>query len=364
MKKDIETLVDEIIKKLTKSINMTPGTLINIDESDIIQLIKHSKEILVKQPILLEIEGPINILGDIHGQFYDLLRLFEFGNFPPKSNYLFLGDYVDRGKQSIETMCLLLAFKIKFPENFFLLRGNHECENVNKLYGFYDECKRRHSIKLWKVFTDLFNWLPVAAIIEDRIFCVHGGLSPDLTTIDQINKLTRPTEAPDSGMLCDILWSDPDENTDNWDNNDRGVSFTFGKDIVKKFSKKNNLDLIVRAHQVVQDGYEFFADRALVTVFSAPDYCGEYTNSGAMMIVDENLICSFKVLQPIHNKNLLKKSLDVIGGKELTDINQRKNSKEFYPNKDPNKDNSKSINNNSIISDSSNNTNKSGSYKS
>jgi len=136
------------------------------------------------------------------------LRLFEYGGYPPKANYLFLGDYVDRGKQSIETICLLMAFKIKWPENFFLLRGNHESEIVNRLYGFYDECKfiiikggrRRYNIKLFKLFTVMFNWMPVSAIIDSKIFCLHGGLSPDMNTYDQILKLSRPTEVPTSGM--------------------------------------------------------------------------------------------------------------------------------------------------------------------
>lgn len=296
----ILTLVDFIIKKLTKDETYVPGNYINIDQESIVSLIVKSKEIISKQPVLLELQGPINILGDIHGQYYDLLRLFEFGGSPPSSNYLFLGDYVDRGKQSIETICLLMAYKIKYPDNIYLLRGNHECEAVNKLYGFYDECRRRYSIKLWKLFVELFNWLPISAIIDEKILCVHGGLSPELTTISQISQIVRPTDVPDSGLLCDILWSDPCEETTDWDTNERGVSFVFSKEIVRKFNEKNGIDLLVRAHQVVEDGYEFFGDRKLVTIFSAPDYCGEYTNSAGMMIVEENLLCSFKVLKPIH----------------------------------------------------------------
>jgi len=138
----------------------------------------------------------------------------------------------------------------------------------------------------------------VAALIDDKIFCVHGGLSPDLTSLDQLTKLNRPTEVPNSGLLCDLLWSDPSLECESWNDNDRGVSFIFSKEIVKNFIEKNNIDLICRAHQVVEDGYEFFADRTLVTIFSAPDYCGEYNNSASMMLVDENLMCSFKVLKP------------------------------------------------------------------
>lgn len=129
------------------------------------------------------------------------MRLFEFGSFPPVANYLFLGDYVDRGKNSIETVCLLFAYKIKYKENFFLLRGNHESQVINKIYGFYDECKRRYSIKLWKIFLDTFNCLPVAAIIDDKILCMHGGLSPDLENLEQIKNIIRPTEIPDAGKF-------------------------------------------------------------------------------------------------------------------------------------------------------------------
>jgi len=246
----------------------------------------------------LDLEAPLKIVGDIHGQYYDLLRLFEYGGFPPDANYLFLGDYVDRGPNGLETICLLLAYKIKYPENFFMLRGNHECSSINRIYGFYDECKTRYSLKIWKLFNDCFNCLPLGAIIEDKILCIHGGLSPDLKTLEQIRRIVRPTEIPDTGLLCDLLWADPDTEVQGWQENDRGVSFTFGGDVVENFLRRHEFDLVVRAHQVVEDGYEFFAKRQLVTVFSAPNYCGEFDNAGAMMSVDETLMCSFQILRP------------------------------------------------------------------
>ena len=270
---------------------------VDLSEAEIKFLISKAKKIVMSQPIFLELESPITVCGDIHGQYPDLLKLFELGGFPPNTNYIFLGDYVDRGKQSIECICLLLAYKIKYDENFFILRGNHECGSINRIYGFFDECKRRYNVKLWKSFVDLFNCLPIAGSIDDKIFMVHGGLSPELKTVDQLQKIMRPTDVPEEGLLCDILWSDPDEHASGWGENDRGVSCTFNETVLKSFLEKNDLDLLCRAHQVVEDGYEFFGNRQLVTVFSAPNYCGEFDNSGAIMDVDEELMCSFKVIK-------------------------------------------------------------------
>ncbi len=261
-----------------------------------------NREIFLSQPCLLELEAPLKICGDVHGQYSDLLRLFEYGGFPPEANYLFLGDYVDRGKQGLEVICLLLAYKVKYPENFFLLRGNHECNSISRIYGFYDECKRRYNIKLWRVFCDVFNCLPFAAIVDEKIFCIHGGPSPELKDLQQIVQIKRPTDIPDMGMLCDFLWSDPDADLQGWGENDRGVSYTYGTDVVADFLAKFDFDLVVRAHQVVENGYEFFGKRQLVTVFSAPNYCGEFDNAGAMMTVDENLMCSFQILKPAERK--------------------------------------------------------------
>lgn len=226
------------------------------------------------------------------------MQVFENGGYPPQETYLFLGDYVDRGKNSLETICLLLAFKIRYPNKIYLLRGNHEDAKVNRIYGFFEECKRRFNVRLWKTFTDCFVCLPVAALIDDKILCMHGGLSPELKELEQINKIDRKVDIPENGILCDLLWSDPNQ-MEGWsDNKERGTSYYFGPDVVNEFLNKNNLDLICRAHQVVEDGYEFFASRRLVTIFSAPNYSGEFDNVGALLTVDEHLVCSFGIIKP------------------------------------------------------------------
>jgi len=290
--------IQSIAQRLLGLRGSPPGTLASLAENEIKLLCQRVRPILLSQPMLLELEAPLKICGDIHGQFTDLLRLFEYGGFPPESNYLFLGDYVDRGKQSLETVCLLICYKIMYPENFFILRGNHESAGINRIYGFYDECKRRYSIRLWKVFSDVFNCLPVSAIVDEKILCMHGGLSPEMERLQQIADLHRPCDVPDVGLMCDLLWSDPDTGVNGWSENDRGVSFVFGADVVAAFLEQHDLDLLVRAHQVVEDGYEFFAGRRLVTLFSAPNYCGEFDNAGGMISVDENLMCSFQILKP------------------------------------------------------------------
>ncbi|KAJ9545654.1 hypothetical protein OSB04_025361 [Centaurea solstitialis] len=322
--------LDRIIERLIEVRSNKPGKLVQLSEAEIKQLCVASREIFINQPNLLELEAPIKICGkdqsnnfrSLYKNLYirfatfhfslfrrhswtiqRLIETFRIRRFSSPSQLPFLGDYVDRGKQSLETICLLLAYKIRYPENFFLLRGNHECASINRIYGFYDECKRRFNVKLWKAFTDCFNCLPVAALVDDKILCMHGGLSPDLSNLDEIRNLQRPTAIPDTGLLCDLLWSDPSKDVRGWGMNDRGVSYTFGPDKVSEFLTKHDLDLVCRAHQVVEDGYEFFADRQLVTIFSAPNYCGEFDNAGAMMSVDENLMCSFQILKPAEKKN-------------------------------------------------------------
>ncbi|MCJ1337002.1 hypothetical protein MMC09_002281 [Bachmanniomyces sp. S44760] len=264
--------LDEMITRLLDAGYSTKITkAVCLKNAEITAICTAVREVLLSQPALIELSAPVKIVGDVHGQYTDLIRMFEMCGFPPNANYLFLGDYVDRGKQSLETILLLFCYKIKFPENFFLLRGNHECANVTRVYGFYDECKRRCNIKIWKTFVDAFNCLPIASIVAGKIFCVHGGLSPSLSHMDDIRQIARPTDVPDYGLLNDLLWSDPADMETDWEANERGVSYCFGKKVIMDFLQRNDFDLVCRAHMVVEDGYEFFQDRILVTVFSAPN---------------------------------------------------------------------------------------------
>jgi len=268
--KDID--LDDFIKRLLDAGYAGKVTKsVCLKNAEITAICQRAREVFLSQPALLELDAPVKIVGDVHGQYTDLIRMFEMCGFPPNANFLFLGDYVDRGKQSLETILLLLCFKLKFPENFFLLRGNHECANVTRVYGFYDECKRRCNVKIWKTFIDTFNTLPIAAIVAGKIFCVHGGLSPALGHMDDIRNIARPTDVPDYGLLNDLLWSDPADMEQDWEANERGVSYCFGKKVITDFLATHDFDLVCRAHMVVEDGYEFFNDRVLVTVFSAPN---------------------------------------------------------------------------------------------
>ena len=291
--------ISKIIKKLKKARKGAICQELTIREGECDYVIDKAYQILKNEDSMLRITAPLYICGDIHGQYYDLLRVFDILDYPPKSKFLFLGDYVDRGKQSLECLLLLLCLKIKYPSKIFLLRGNHESEALNKIYGFYDECKRRISVKCFKKITNLFNILPITALIEDNILCMHGGLSKDLNKIEQLNKIARPTEIPDEGLLCDLVWSDPsDELSENFGENERNISVTFSKNVVEEFTEKNGLDLICRAHQVVEEGFQFFAGMKLITIFTAPNYAGEFDNNGGILEVGEDLLCKMHVLRP------------------------------------------------------------------
>ncbi|VDO20920.1 unnamed protein product [Haemonchus placei] len=254
-------------------------------------------------PVLLEVRCPVNICGDIHGQYGDLMRIFNACGLPFKQRYLFLGDYVDRGRHSLEVIMLLLALRIQFPRKVFLLRGNHELSNINRVYGFNAEIRQRYrnlveSKALYDHFNEVFAQMPLAALVAGRILCMHGGLSPSLNSLDDIRKLQRPLRVV-RGLAQDLLWADPETGTKGFQQNKiRAVSHIFGEDTVRDKCKQLNIDLIIRAHQVVEFGYAFFCGRSLITVFSAARYHEELVNYAAVVKVDASLELSFVQLKP------------------------------------------------------------------
>jgi len=255
----------------------------------------------------------VTICGDVHGQFHDLIELFKIGGRCPETNYLFMGDYVDRGYYSVETVTLLISLKVRFPNRIFLTRGNHESRQVTQVYGFYDECQKKYgNANVWKSFTDLFDYLPLTALVEGKIFCLHGGLSPTIQNLDEIRKLERVQEVPHEGAICDLLWSDPDDK-DGWGQSPRGAGFIFGMDISKKFNQINNLSHICRAHQLVMNGFNWTHEKNVCTIFSAPNYCYRCGNQASIMEVDEKLNNFIQQFEPAPRRgepNVTKRTPD------------------------------------------------------
>jgi len=238
---------------------------------------------------LLEIKIPegqcFSVCGDTHGQYYDVLNIFEkINGFPSPSNpYLFNGDYVDRGSWSCELAITFFAFKILYPNDFHLLRGNHETISLNAMYGFEGEVTHKYNKKMFALFSEVFNWLPLGAVLNEKVFVVHGGLfEKDDVTLDDIRKIDRNCQPPHAGLMTDMLWSDP-QPFPGRSQNKRGVGIAFGPDVTKRFLEKNNLDLVVRSHEVKEEGYLVEADGKLITIFSAPNYCDQVGNKGALI---------------------------------------------------------------------------------
>ncbi|KAJ6886440.1 hypothetical protein NC651_026968 [Populus alba x Populus x berolinensis] len=372
-----------------------------LKESEVKALCLKAMEILVEESNVQRVDAPVTICGDIHGQFYDMKELFKVGGDCPKTNYLFLGDFVDRGFYSVETFLLLLALKVRYPDRITLIRGNHESRQITQVYGFYDECLRKYgSVNVWRYCTDIFDYLRYAnnlgkypenegggvsgesereqdiselaskngvttdfssggctgcptndccllsnnglscdvhhpiedhvvqwylckescncvkaisfltlaksilccffsailsALIENKVFSVHGGLSPAISTLDQIRTIDRKQEVPHDGAMCDLLWSDPEDMVDGWGLSPRGAGFLFGGSVVTSFTHANNIDYICRAHQLVMEGYKWMFRNQIVTVWSAPNYCYRCGNVAAILELDENLNKQFRV---------------------------------------------------------------------
>ncbi|KAL7266967.1 phosphoprotein phosphatase PP4 catalytic subunit [Rhizina undulata] len=319
-----------------------------IPEPAVRELCFKARELLIEESNVQIVDAPVTICGDIHGQFHDLMELFRVGGDVPDTNYLFMGDFVDRGFYSLESFLLLLSLKVRYPDRITLIRGNHESRQITTVYGFYDECLRKYgSANVWRYCCDVFDYLALGALVigsgtsvpntseecevevlgvngevltqsirseeptgpgapgtaasgasrgssgnsAGAVLCVHGGLSPLVDSVDKIRLLDRKQEVPHEGAMCDLLWSDPDE-IEGWGLSPRGAGFLFGADIVKHFNYLNNLSLIARAHQLVMEGFKEMFESEIVTVWSAPNYCYRCGNVAAILELceDENVV--------------------------------------------------------------------------
>jgi len=287
---DIDAYIDTLRK---------PGHPGHIAEHDVKKLCDKAKEILHEEDNVRMVPAPATIVGDIHGQFYDLLELFDVGGDVPEVNYVFMGDFVDRGYYSVETFLLLLALKVRYPQRVTLTRGNHESRQITQVYGFYDECLKKYgTTNVWKYCVDVFDVLCLCAVVEDNVLCVHGGLSPSLDTCDQIQDLQRVQEPPHEGPMCDLMWSDPDDDIQGWGISARGAGYVFGPDIADQFLYANKLELIARSHQLAMEGYKYYFGQLLVTVWSAPNYCYRCGNIAAILQISKDNVIDFACFEP------------------------------------------------------------------
>ncbi|PVG02461.1 Metallo-dependent phosphatase [Serendipita vermifera] len=281
-----------------------------LHESQAMYILEKAKEVFSQEPNVLDIDAPVTISGDIHGQYYDLMKLFEVGGSVSKGRYLFLGDYVDRGMFSIECVLYLFALKIWYPDRLFLLRGNHECRHLTEHFTFKAEVIKKYSPLLYDVCMATFDSLPLAAVVNKQFFCAHGGLSPEMTTVDDLRLIDRFREVPTEGLMNDILWSDPaehnietDGNVDFLRNTARGCSYFYTYNAVCTFLKRNKLLSVIRAHEAQKEGYRMYkltpeGFPSIITVFSCPNYLDSYQNKGAVLIYDKKITVRQFTAQP------------------------------------------------------------------
>lgn len=292
----------------------------------IIELAKEFKTLLGAQPTVVRLRSPLKVFGSLHGNFQDLMRIFDLWKAPAENSlgdidsvaYLFLGNYVDRGNRSLETVCLLMALKLKYPQTVYLLRGSHEDRLINARYGFGEECASRlheninSPNSVFQAINDAFSYLPIAAIIENKMLCVHGGIGPSVKRIEDFNRIQRPIElssettAAEQAILLNALWSDPMENeleTGFKKNNFRNIIssdhiFKFGADIVKQFLNNNKMEVMIRSHEIVQNGIDTFADSRVISISSCTNYCGSVGNLGCVLVIKKTFEIVPKLLLP------------------------------------------------------------------
>ncbi|KAK0390351.1 hypothetical protein QR680_019314 [Steinernema hermaphroditum] len=326
----------KLLTDLVKRPRLPSSPKIQFDYKELVQLASDVRDIVSQEPSLLEVKAPCVIVGDIHGQYLDLHRIMAMfdternaSHEPNLTKFLFLGDYIDRGPDSLDCITLLCVLKMIRPKRYNMLRGNHETQAINRVYGFFDEINRKignaeEAFEVWRAFNDLFAVLPLAAVVSKRILCMHGGISPKLQSLDDIRAIKRPLDEPNQVELaCDLLWADPMTDFAGFKHNHvRGVSVYFGEDAILQVLEKLQLQLVVRAHQMMMNGYGFFCKRKLVTVFSAPRYYPDKPNRGAVMEVDKRLRTRFRIINPTYD--------EIQGGKFFEVLYDRDNNDSGY----------------------------------
>lgn len=269
-------------------------------EEDLCQLCQLTQQSVSDDPIVLNLTSPIVIVGDLHGQILDLFRILRKFGIPNNTKYLFLGDIVDRGEFSIETTTFIFALRVLYPQNVFILRGNHEFTQLCSHCGFMEEIVKVYgSEKLFTSFIDAFNCLPLLSIIDQYIICVHGGIGPNWNSISQISSYKRPIEHYNEETISSMLWSDPSNNVLYYSESPRGVGYIFGQSALIEFLNKNKAKMLIRGHECVQEGYQFMFGNRLVTVFSASNYCGLVNNDAGVIIIKPKLKYEVRTFPPL-----------------------------------------------------------------
>ncbi|KAJ5979102.1 hypothetical protein N7501_002444 [Penicillium viridicatum] len=277
----------------------------------VFQIIKAVKDLVYNEPTMVEIGvesgKKLTVCGDTHGQYFDLLEIFRRNGAPSDTHaYLFNGDFVDRGSWSCEIALLLYAYKWLRPNGLFLNRGNHETDDMNKVYGFEGECKAKYNERVFKVFSESFSALPLATLIGDKYLVLHGGLfSDDKIKLDDIRKLNRHNQRQpgQAGLMMEMLWTDPQTEVGRGPSK-RGVGLQFGPDVTKRFCENNGLEAIIRSHEVRMGGYEVEHDGRCITVFSAPKYCDATENKGAYINIGPELNLAYEVFEAVPHPDI------------------------------------------------------------
>jgi len=310
-----DLIYDVMFRILNSSSSQQDDSIVPEDVARVI--IKNSRKILKKESCVLNLKGNFVIVGDLHGDLQTLIRIFGKNGYPPKTSYLFLGDYTDRGTKSCEVVLLLFSLKVLFPDSIYLLRGNHEFDFMNSLYGFKDECLKKFNEDIYNLFENAFQQLPISAIINKYIFCVHGGISQKIYSIKDLLDLEKPMDNKDNDIVTDLLWSDPFYYTSMYDESPRKSGKVFGSEALSTFFKNTGLKLVIRSHECVSKGYEYplGMENKIITVFSSCDYCGSENDAAFIKLVKGDIKIStlsvltndsIKKFRPIYPEQLLR----------------------------------------------------------